>query len=117
MLILAARGGTIIVGRGAGFILPPESTIHVLVTAPMDQRIACMSQRLRLSEPEAESEVRARDRRRSEFLATLSDSTLDDIEAFDLVLNSARLGVELCAGLIAKAARRPSAENSGNENS
>ena len=105
MLILAARGEAVLVGRGAGFVLPTATTVHVRVVAPVGQRVAYLSQWMRLTEPEAAAEVRARDRKRAEFLAALADGDPNDPTAYDLLLNSDRLGVEACAELISQAVR------------
>jgi hypothetical protein len=105
LLTVAARGDAVLVGRGAGFLLPPASTVHVRVVAPHDQRVAYMGQWLRLSRPEAEAEVHARDRRRSGFLTQLLGRDPSDSNAYDLVVNSSRLGEEACADLIVDAVR------------
>ncbi len=105
VLALAARGSTVLVGRGAGFILPQATTVHVRIVAPAAQRVAYMSQWLRLTEDEAAAEVRSRDRRRAEFLAALTERDVTDPAAYDLVLNSALLGIEAAAEVIAAVAR------------
>ena len=58
VLSLAAEGGVVLIGRGAGFLLPPESTLHVRVVAPLSDRIAYMSQWLRLTREQAAEQVR-----------------------------------------------------------
>ncbi|HET6576669.1 MAG TPA: cytidylate kinase-like family protein [Fimbriiglobus sp.] len=122
VLILAARGEAVLVGRGAGFVLPAATTVHVRVVAPVRQRVAYLSQWMRLTEPEAAAEVRARDRKRSEFLATLADGDPNAPTAYDLLLNSDRLGLEACAELIAQAVRAkqlpepPASDDSGWDN-
>src|SRR5437763_1440663 len=40
MLALGAQGGVVLIGRGAGCILPRESTLHVRVVAALEERIA-----------------------------------------------------------------------------
>jgi cytidylate kinase len=105
VLILAARGEAVLVGRGAGFVLPTATTVHARVVAPVEQRVAYLSQWMRLTKPEAAAEVRSRDRKRAEFLAALADGDPNDPTAYDLFLNSDRLGLEACAELIAQAVR------------
>jgi cytidylate kinase len=95
----------VLVGRGAGCILPRETTLHVRVVAPEEERIAFMSQWLRLTLAEAAERVRLRDARRAEFVLTHFHRRADDIHQYDLVLNSSLLGEELCSELIAQAAR------------
>ncbi len=102
---LAARGESVLVGRGAGFLLPAESTVHVRVVAPFPERVAYLGQRLRLTEPEAAREARQRDARRASFLGTLTDAAIGDPSGYDLFVNTGRLSVEACAELVAGAVR------------
>jgi cytidylate kinase len=105
VLSLGAQGDAILLGRGAGCILPPASTLHVRIIAPLGDRIAYMSQWMRLSLEEAAMQVALRDRRRAEFIETHFQRQPNDVYQYDLLLNSSLLGEELCADLIAQAAR------------
>jgi hypothetical protein len=104
-LALGAGGGVVLIGRGAGCILPRATTLHVRLVAPEAERIAFMSQWLRLTLAEATERVRLNDSRRAEFVLTHFHHRPDDVHQYDLVLNSSLLGEELCAELIAQAAR------------
>ena len=92
VLALGAQGDVVLIGRGAGNILPPASTLHVRIVAPLADRIAYMSQWLRLPETEAAEQVRLRDGRRSEFIETHFHRQPSDVYQYDLVLNSSLLG-------------------------
>lgn len=105
ILALGAQGEVVLIGRGAGCILPPETTLHVRTVAPLNDRIAYMSQWLRLTEAEAAEQVRVRDTRRSEFIATHFHRQPTDVHQYDLVLNTKLLGEDLSAELVAQAAR------------
>jgi cytidylate kinase len=105
VLALAAQGGVVLIGRGAGLLLPAETTLHVRVLAPLADRIAYISQWLRLTDEEAAERVRLRDARRSEFLATHFHRQAGETHQYDLLLNSSLLGEEICADLVAAAAR------------
>lgn len=105
ILALGTQGEVVLVGRGAGLLLPRESTLHVRIIAPLADRVAYLSQWLRLTEDEAAEQVRLRDSRRADFLATHFHQELYEIHQYDLILNSSLLGEELCAELIARAAR------------
>lgn len=105
VLLLGAQGEVVLIGRGAGFILPPATTLHARIIAPEADRVAYMSQWMRLTIDEAEKEVRRRDRRRSDFLTTQFGGSIDDLYPYDFVLNSSRLGEVATAELIAQAAR------------
>jgi cytidylate kinase len=104
ILALGAQGEVVIIGRGAGCILPPESTLNVRIVAPLSDRVAYMSQWLRLTEKEAAEEVRLRDSRRAEFIPTHFHRQPGDIYQYDLLLNSSLLGEDLAAEMIAQAA-------------
>jgi cytidylate kinase len=105
VLVLGAQGEAILIGRGAGCILPVETTLNVRIMAPLADRIAYMSQWLRLTVEEAAEQVEARDRRRAEFISTHFHRQPSDIYQYDLLLNSSLLGEELCSDLIVQAAR------------
>ncbi len=105
VLSLGAQGGVILLGRGAGFLLPSRSTLHVRLIAPLPDRIAYMGQWLRLTDEEAEAEVSKRDRSRAEFLATHLRRNSTDEHLYDMLLNTSLLGEERCADIIAAAAR------------
>jgi cytidylate kinase len=105
VLTVAARGDAVIVGRGAGFMLPPETTIHARVVAPLESRVAYLAQELRLTRPEAVEEVRARDARRALFLDQTLALDAAELTAYDVVVNSDRLGVEGAAQFLGWAVR------------
>ena len=105
LLAVAARGDAVIVGRGAGFLLPAESTVHVRVVAPFERRVAYFAQSLRLSREEAAAEVRVRDDRRAEFLKRTLNRDPADPTGYDAVVNADRLGLEGAAQFIAWAIR------------
>jgi cytidylate kinase len=105
LLTVGARGNAVIVGRAAGFMLPPETTVHVRIIAPLDARVAYIAQELRLTRPEAVEEVRARDERRALFLDQTLACDPADLGAYDVVVNSDRLGVEAAAQFVGWAVR------------
>lgn len=105
VLALGAQGQVVLIGRGAGRILPPDSTLHVRLVAPLEDRVAYLGQLLRLGEGEAAEQVRRRDARRAEFVTTHFHRQPGDIYQYDLVLNTSLLGEELSAELIVQAAR------------
>ncbi|HKB42567.1 MAG TPA: cytidylate kinase family protein, partial [Gemmataceae bacterium] len=103
LLLLAARGHVVLVGRGAGFFLPRETTLHARIVAPPEDRVAHMAQSLRLTREEAAEQVRQRDEKRLDFLVRHFQRRLIELYDFDLVLNSCLLGEELSADLIVAA--------------
>ncbi len=100
ILALAARGQAILVGRGAGYYLPRETSLHVRVVAPLADRVAHMADWSRLTREEAAEQVRSRDERRAEFVLKHFGRRGDELHDFDLVLNSGLLGEETGADVI-----------------
>lgn len=105
VLALGAQGEFVLLGRGAGYLLPRHATLHVRLVAPLEDRIAYMAQHLRLTEDEAREQVRKRDHRRAEFIFHHFHLKPSDVHAYDLVLNTSLLGEELCCDLIVQAAK------------
>lgn len=105
ILSLSTQGEVVLIGRGAGWLLPRETTLHVRIVAPLADRIAYFSQWLRLTAEEAAERVRVRDARRADFLAGCLRARPEDVYQYDLILNSTHLGEELCADLIVQAIR------------
>jgi hypothetical protein len=105
VLAIGARGEAVLVGRGAGCILPRATTLHVRVAAPLEDRITYMAQLGRLTRDQAAVRVEDRDRQRAAFLADHFHFPAGDTYRYDLVLNSALLGEELSAALVAAAVR------------
>jgi cytidylate kinase len=104
ILALGAQGEVVLLGRGAGCILPPRTTLHVRLVAPLADRIAYVSQWMRLTEEEAAEQVRKSDERRAEFIQSHFQRQPSDVHQYDLVLNTSLLGEERCAELIVYAA-------------
>lgn len=106
VFLLAARGNVVVVGRGAGFVLPAATTLSVRLVAPEADRAKYLADRLRLTAAEAEAEMASRDRGRAEFLRAVSDRDIADPTGYDLTVCVARLGLDGAADVIAAAARR-----------
>jgi cytidylate kinase len=105
LLAVAARGDAVIVGRGAGFLLPTATTLHARVVAPWEARVAYFAQWLRMNREEAAAEVRARDDLRAKFLTRILGRNPSDLSAYDVVVNAGRLGIETSAQFIVWAVR------------
>src|SRR5262249_16810405 len=110
VLSLGAQGEVVLLGRGAGCILPARSTLHARLVAPVTDRVAYMSQWMRLTEAEAAEQVHKRDSRRAEFIATHFHRKPNDLYQYDMVLNTSLLGEEHCTELIVQAAAAKAAK-------
>lgn len=105
MAILGERGGAVIMGRGAQFILQPERTLRVLVVAPCAERVERLRKRESISAAEAEELVRRSDESRTAFLRYHFHREPDDPGDYDLCVNTGSLAVEGAANLVVAAYR------------
>lgn len=103
ILEFASEGQCVLLGRGAGCVLPASVKLHVRLIAPERDRIQYIAQVERMAYREAEESVRKRDQSRREFIEEQFGRNLDDYLQYDLVLNTSRFGVEACAEIIKQA--------------
>ncbi len=94
ILSLAARGGVVFLGRGAGFLLPKETTVHLRVVAAHGDRERYLAQWLRLPAEQAQITLAEADRRREDFLHRHFGRAYADPVTYDAVFNTSRLGEE-----------------------
>jgi cytidylate kinase len=104
--VVAHHGGAVILGRGAHLILGQGAALRVLLVAPLDARIRAVMAREGLSEREARHRITTVEADRKAFLMKHFHSDLTDLTAFDLVVNTAVLGVGGACGVIRTALER-----------
>ena len=97
---ISKRGGAIIVGRGANFILSPANAIRVRVVAPLIVRIKNVTHAFRVLDKEAKRRILNRDSRRSTFVKRSFNQNIDDGDHYDLIVNTGRLRIEEAVELI-----------------
>jgi cytidylate kinase len=105
------RGGeSIIVGRGAAWLLPRAETMSVRVVAPLKVRAQRLAERMGVSVRTARRAARELDRRAERFVRTLHRVNPNDPHQYDIVLDTDSLGMSIAAELIIKAVEcgRPS---------
>jgi cytidylate kinase len=103
---LGARGMSVLLGRGAAAILPPDRALRVLVVAPTPLRVARVAAARELPPAEAEASVRTADAARRAALADRFGIASEDLTHYDLVLNTEALSAEAAAALAVDALRR-----------
>lgn len=108
---IARAGESVLVGRGAGFLLPRETTLSVRIIAPLRVRALRLAERMGVSVRTARRAARDLDRRRSQFDRTMHRMVSADPHNYDLVLDSYSLGLDIAAEVIVRAveAGRPGA--------
>lgn len=100
---LGKAGQCVIVGRGASFLLPRETTLSVRIVAPLKSRSARLAERMGVSVRTARRAARDLDRRRDGFARTMYRVDPTDAHNYDLVLDSQSLGLTIASEIILKA--------------
>jgi cytidylate kinase len=102
---LSERGGAVILGRGAQFVLPPAQTLRVLVVAPQSVRVERLHKSNSISMGEAEELIRQSDADRRHFLAYHFHREWDDPNDYDLCVNTGLYSLDAAARLLIAAYR------------
>lgn len=103
LLSLAADGECVIVGRGAGFRLPMETTLRVGLVAPLKDRTQRIASEQQTSKQEAASQIKKIDHERRMFVKNHFHKDPNELEHYDLVLNTSRFSDEQCASCVVDA--------------
>lgn len=90
---IAQHGGAIVVGHGAHLALGEGEALRLRLVAPLETRVAAVMKRSGIGEREARRQVQAVEAGRRAFVMQHFHVDLDDPTRFDLVINTARLGV------------------------
>jgi cytidylate kinase len=108
---IGRAGESILVGRGAGFMLPRETTLSIRVIAPLRNRALRLAERMGVSVRTARRAAKDLDRRRAQFDRTMHRMVSADPHNYDLVVDSESLGLDLSVEVIVRAieAGRPDA--------
>lgn len=101
---MARLGGVVVVGRGSNLVVGIERGFHVRVVAPREQRIRAIAARDGKSVREAERDVDASDRDRTEFVRKAFGRDINDPLAYDLIVNLGGTSLAAATSLIAAAA-------------
>jgi cytidylate kinase len=103
ILTIAQHGETVIIGRGANFILGLEKGFHLRVVAPLEKRIENLIAYKHFSAAEAKKSIEHGDKEKKEFIHTFFGENIDDPSSYDLILNTANFQIEEALDLILKA--------------
>ena len=90
---IGRSGDSILLGRGAGFLLPRAETLSVRIVAPLKVRALRLAERMGVSIRTARRAAIDLDRRRVHFVRTMHRFDANDPHNYDLVLDSESLGL------------------------
>jgi cytidylate kinase len=103
---IARRGSAVILGRGAHIILGQGQALRVLVTAPYADRVRTVASREGVDFREAQRRLARAEAERHAFLEKYFRVQAADPSSFDLVLNTAALGIAGCVEVVSAALSR-----------
>ncbi|WP_028518328.1 AAA family ATPase [Ruminococcus flavefaciens] len=93
----------VLVGRCGNYILEEKGCFSVYIYADPESRVKRAIEDYGVSENKAENIMKKADKRRETFYNVNTGKTWQDKDQYELCLNSAVLGDELCADIIVKA--------------
>ena len=98
---LASRGSCVIIGRCADFVLrKKENVIKVFVYSSMEDKINRVVEYYGVDKSKAEKEINKQNKLRANHYKHYTDREWNNLENYDLAINSDVLGVEKSADLI-----------------
>ncbi len=105
---LSETQSCIIVGKCADYILRDrENVLSVFVTAPLYYLVESVKAKMQVDEREAERLVKRTNRYREDYYKYYTKrKEWKDPNCFDMILNSAKLGRDICADIIESVARK-----------
>jgi len=93
-------GEAVLVGRGAGFLLPADRTLRVRIIAPEPNRAARIADRMGVTHRTARRMARDLDRRRNQFDWSIHRKNSADPHNYHMTLDTVALGLPMCVDLI-----------------
>ena len=95
MMEMADKGGFVIIGRGAQFVLKDHpKAIHILLISDYEKRVGLISDNLKISVSEAKDMIKEKERQRAHLATNLFKKDIDDPIHYHMVLNSGRIPLE-----------------------
>ena len=98
---VADKGGCVIVGRCAEYILRERTDcLNVFIYGNPEDRVKRVIEEHRVPDAEAEVHVKKRDKKRAAHYKYITDREWGDVKNYNLCLDSSKLGIEKCIELI-----------------
>lgn len=101
MKSMAMKGGVVLLGRGAPFIVGSQAALNVMVTAPLDTRVKRLTQYdPELNETSARKKILEHDQRRNRFIHHCFHIDAHCPECYDLAINTGNIDPENAAEIV-----------------
>ncbi len=99
---VAAKGGCVIVGRCADYILKEyHNVVNVFIRSNMNDRIDRATNVYKISMNNASKEIQKMDKKRANYYSFYAHSKWGVAENYDLCINSGRIGIDQSVQVIA----------------
>jgi cytidylate kinase len=97
---IGKHGRAVIVGRGANFLLPPETRLRVRIVAPMELRVKNLTERFNVSADEAKRRLIKTESDRRAFVRKYFNEDIADPSNYDIVLNTGTFDIDRAVEVI-----------------
>ncbi len=103
ILYLARKGSSVILGRGANFVIPMEQCFRVRIIAPLKTRLYNSIKYESNTPLQARKEIRRLHFGQKDFIRKYFNKNISNANYYDLVVNTERLTLEQAAEIIVSA--------------
>ncbi len=97
---ISAHGGSVVVGRGASYVLAPEAALRIRVVSPLEERIRGYAERQGIDINRARAHVERADAERSRFVRQNFNRDPAVASDYDLVINTGAFSLEQAARIV-----------------
>jgi hypothetical protein len=97
---IGVHGKSVIVGRGANYIINSPDPLRIRIVCPVDLRVKFVAKSENITEKEAEKLIKSKDADRVDFIRHFFKKDPNDPHDYDLVLNSGVFSLEAMTDLV-----------------
>lgn len=97
---IGTHGHSIIIGRGASYILPKEVSLRVLVVAPQEVRVSNVMRNYGASEKDAKRNIMRSEAERRAFIRKYFQADLTEPTNYDMVVNTENTDIDIAVRII-----------------
>jgi len=99
---IGAHGYAVILGRGAGFILPEKVCLRVLIVAPLETRLRNVVKDFGMSTEEARKKVMKTESDRLAFIKKYFHTDMKEPENYDLIINTENISIDMAVKIVSE---------------
>lgn len=100
LFTIALHGHAVIVGRGAGLLIPTDKRIAIRLVAPLETRVRNVMAENGCGEKQALAEIAKIDQERSQFILKYLKKSIEDPTLYDAVINLGAVDPQAVSGIV-----------------